>query len=412
MSRRVARRPRRWFRSARANRRADGRARLRQSHVGTARARVAGPHAAARRRVAEWAAHERARRRSLPRDRRARSRVESRPSGPERRSFRRAQLGDCRRRRAHLLRAATTSVGVDAAARSARGRGGRHPVVAATALVVHPVRRASRTTRTTGGSARSACRSRSPSDAPVLRANDAGASPAELIGTRPRPVAGATAACLVVDRRAYDAAVAGADDDIELAAYGADLDVAMFALCRRLTDAGRRDRRGAGRGRGRPSSGAVRAPRSSHPSRPRHRRGVPTSITTGPRCCARCHRCPRVGCASRSPSRPRRRRSRRAGATGTSPTRSRGRCGGAATWCACRRSTTPTISPAASCDVHCVVRGLAPVRRTPGQAHVLWIISHPEDVTTEECDDADLVLVASHRFADDAAPPHATHRSR
>jgi glycosyl transferase family 1 len=52
-----------------------------------------------------------------------------------------------------------------------------------------------------------------------------------------------------------------------------------------------------------------------------------------------------------------------------------------------------------ACDVHLVVRGLAPVRRTPGQRHVLWVISHPETITTQECDDADLVLVASARFA-------------
>jgi spore maturation protein CgeB len=43
---------------------------------------------------------------------------------------------------------------------------------------------------------------------------------------------------------------------------------------------------------------------------------------------------------------------------------------------------------------------LAPVRRTPGQRHVLWVISHPEAVTDAECDEADLVLVASARFAD------------
>ena len=53
-----------------------------------------------------------------------------------------------------------------------------------------------------------------------------------------------------------------------------------------------------------------------------------------------------------------------------------------------------------SCDVHCVLRGLSPVRRTPGQAHVLWVISHPEGITDDECDAADLVLVASTRFAD------------
>ena len=52
-----------------------------------------------------------------------------------------------------------------------------------------------------------------------------------------------------------------------------------------------------------------------------------------------------------------------------------------------------------SCDVHVVLRGLAPVRRTSGQRHVLWVISHPEQIDTDECDEADLVVVASHRFA-------------
>jgi hypothetical protein len=52
-----------------------------------------------------------------------------------------------------------------------------------------------------------------------------------------------------------------------------------------------------------------------------------------------------------------------------------------------------------SCDVHVVLRGLVPVQRTPGQRHVLWIISHPESISIGECDQADLVLVASERFA-------------
>lgn len=54
---------------------------------------------------------------------------------------------------------------------------------------------------------------------------------------------------------------------------------------------------------------------------------------------------------------------------------------------------------ARSADVQIVLRGLEPVRRTPGQRHVLWIISHPELIRIEECDEADLVLVASNRFA-------------
>ena len=52
-----------------------------------------------------------------------------------------------------------------------------------------------------------------------------------------------------------------------------------------------------------------------------------------------------------------------------------------------------------SADVHVVVRGIAPIRRTSGQHHVIWIISHPEEISDAECDAADLVLVASARFA-------------
>jgi O-antigen biosynthesis protein len=47
-----------------------------------------------------------------------------------------------------------------------------------------------------------------------------------------------------------------------------------------------------------------------------------------------------------------------------------------------------------------VLRGLQPVRRSRGQRHVLWVISHPESIEDEELDAADLVLVASPRFAD------------
>lgn len=53
-----------------------------------------------------------------------------------------------------------------------------------------------------------------------------------------------------------------------------------------------------------------------------------------------------------------------------------------------------------ACDVHLVVRGLRPVRRTPGQRHVLWIVSHPESIDDDELHAADLVLVASPVFAE------------
>lgn len=56
-----------------------------------------------------------------------------------------------------------------------------------------------------------------------------------------------------------------------------------------------------------------------------------------------------------------------------------------------------------ACDVHLVLRGLQPVRRSVGQRHVLWIISHPESIEDEELEAADLVLVASTRFADHLA---------
>ncbi|MFZ6004071.1 MAG: glycosyltransferase family protein [Actinomycetota bacterium] len=52
-------------------------------------------------------------------------------------------------------------------------------------------------------------------------------------------------------------------------------------------------------------------------------------------------------------------------------------------------------------DVHIVLHGLASVRRTNGQRHIIWVISHPETVDTAECEEADLVVVASPRFAKD-----------
>ena len=51
-------------------------------------------------------------------------------------------------------------------------------------------------------------------------------------------------------------------------------------------------------------------------------------------------------------------------------------------------------------DVHLVVHGLAAVRKTLGQRHIVWVVSHPETVDAMECDAADLVVVASSRFAE------------
>lgn len=59
--------------------------------------------------------------------------------------------------------------------------------------------------------------------------------------------------------------------------------------------------------------------------------------------------------------------------------------------------------PSRSSDLHLVVHGLAPVRRTPGQRHIVWVVSHPESFDVNESDAADLVLVASAPFAADLA---------
>lgn len=55
---------------------------------------------------------------------------------------------------------------------------------------------------------------------------------------------------------------------------------------------------------------------------------------------------------------------------------------------------------APSSDVRIVLRGLERWPRRPGPCHVVWVISHPELVTDAECDEADLVVVASESFAE------------
>lgn len=54
---------------------------------------------------------------------------------------------------------------------------------------------------------------------------------------------------------------------------------------------------------------------------------------------------------------------------------------------------------ARSADIQLVVRGLRPAPEPGPQRQILWVISHPETVDTAECEAADLVLVASERFA-------------
>jgi O-antigen biosynthesis protein len=50
-------------------------------------------------------------------------------------------------------------------------------------------------------------------------------------------------------------------------------------------------------------------------------------------------------------------------------------------------------------DVVVVIRGLSRHHPKPGQLNVLWNISHPAEVSGEECDGYDLVCVASEKFA-------------
>jgi GT2 family glycosyltransferase/spore maturation protein CgeB len=53
-----------------------------------------------------------------------------------------------------------------------------------------------------------------------------------------------------------------------------------------------------------------------------------------------------------------------------------------------------------SYDIALVIRGLSRHYPKPGQFNILWNISHPADVTGEECDGYDLVCVASKQFAE------------
>lgn len=50
-------------------------------------------------------------------------------------------------------------------------------------------------------------------------------------------------------------------------------------------------------------------------------------------------------------------------------------------------------------DVVVHLKGLTRYRPKPGQFNVLWCISHPDELSPEECDSYDLVCVASARFA-------------
>ncbi len=260
-------------------------------------------------------------------------------------------------------------------------------VVAATPLVVHPLRSPLHATPHDGRVRARGVGLTVSRDVPVTRAYDAGAPPA--VGAAPATIPGATAACLLVDRRAYDEA-GGLPDLV-------DIDLAVFDLCRRLSRHG---------GEIVCVSGATAV----------DHRPVPTSAElTCPigapawRAYVEAHGPALMREASPLPS-----GRLRIAVTVAAPSKKVAPRWGdwhlaEAFARALRREghsvRVQTLDHAddlagRACDVHCVIRGLRPVRRTSGQVHVLWIISHPETIDPAECDAADLVLVASVRFAD------------
>jgi glycosyltransferase involved in cell wall biosynthesis len=392
--RRVARRPRRWVARARA-------------HPRTEAARAAGSHAYERvvlawrgrrgraRRDAEWA-RTLERIAALPASTEPTRKIATVrvPDGSARAPF--LPVGELAIGDAELICFLLDSAALvepGSLARLAAAVDGTK-VVAASPLVVHPLRPPTRATPDDGRVRARGLALAVEHDAPVLRANDAGAGPAELLGAEPLPVAGATGACLVVDRRAYAAAVDGRVPG------PVDLDVATFDLCRRLAarggtivavaDAVVVDHREVSSRRAlvepiATTSAAWRAYVESHGAElmraasPLPEGGLRIALTVA---APSAKVAPRWGDwhLAEALARALRRRGH-----------------------AARVQTLDHADDLAgrSCDVHCVVRGLAPVRRTPGQVHVLWIISHPEDITAAECDDADLVLVASARFAEE-----------
>ncbi|MFT5222226.1 MAG: spore maturation protein CgeB, partial [Glaciecola sp.] len=57
-------------------------------------------------------------------------------------------------------------------------------------------------------------------------------------------------------------------------------------------------------------------------------------------------------------------------------------------------------SRARAADVFVHLRGRSVPAPAQGQTHVIWNISHPEELTPQECEAADLVLVGSEKFAE------------
>ena len=267
-------------------------------------------------------------------------------------------------------------------------------VVAAVPVVVHPLRAGLHATPHDGRVRARGVSVGVDGEAPVLRADGAGTVAAfepDPVPV-PVPVAGATAACVVVHRGAYEAAGSLPDYD--------DLDLAMFELCRLL------------RGRGGAVVVVPDAVIVDH--RPvTSRRALETPVSTSSaewRSYIDGHGPELMRAAD--PLAPGKLRIAFTVAAPSEKVASRwGDWHLAQAFARALRGRGHVVRvqtfdrrddlAGRSCDVHCVVRGLASVRRTPGQAHTIWVISHPEQITDHECDAADLVFVASTRFADE-----------
>ena len=261
-------------------------------------------------------------------------------------------------------------------------------VVAATPLLVHPERPRRRGTPH-DSRVRSAGLSLDLSDGvPVVTALGAGATPAP---ERPaHSVGAASAACLLLERAGYQRA-----GGLPLAD---DLDVAVAELCVKLQARG---------GAVVVVPGSVMTDARPVPSRRALRSPIPPASRTWRAAVER------SGPAFVRATRPSAACSTRFAFTVAAPSRKVAPRWGdwhlaEAMAAALRRRGHDVLLQTAdradhpagrAADVHVVVRGLQPVRRTPGQRHVLWIINHPESIDDDELDAADLVLVASPLFA-------------
>jgi glycosyltransferase involved in cell wall biosynthesis len=264
-------------------------------------------------------------------------------------------------------------------------------VTAAVPTAVHPLRGATRATPHDGRVRAVGLVIDVADEAPILRAPDAGAAPTAPPDAA-TPIEGASAACVLVDRRALDAA-GGVPET-------ADPDIACYELTRRLRAQG---------GNVVAVPGAVVV--DERPVRTRRALDEPVPTDTmawrgyvdanGPALLRAASPLPagtlRVAFTVAAPS------EKVAARWGDwhlaqAFARSLEKLGHVVRVQTFDHSDDLAVRAA---DVHVVVRGLRSVRRSPGQAHVLWVISHPEHVSERECDDADLVLVASARFADE-----------